>query len=160
MATYLTKTSGYLTTPIDVTWNTGQAQPFNALTNDEWTSTSDPYDNSITKYYLCDIEIDLASAAFTGADATIDCYLLPSVDGTTYPTWTGNVTTEQQHHAQYYVGTCITTGSTSAQSMVIRNVQLPPGLFVFSFRNRANVSLAASGNSVKWRPHTLIGTDV
>jgi hypothetical protein len=159
MTTFTTKTSGYLASLSAITWTGGQAQVLNGLTNDEWTSLSDEIDNSTNKYYLCDLEIELASAAFAGTDSTIECYLVPCVDGTNYPNWMGDVTTDRQENNQYFVGVGVTSGSTVAQNITVRNIQLPPGKYRWGFRNRANVSLAGSGNVIGWRPHSLIGTD-
>lgn len=157
MTTFTTKNSGYLAAAIDVTWSSGQSLA--SLTNDEWTDLSNEIDNSTDKYAYADLQISLASAAFSGTDAIIECYIVPSVDGTNYPNWTGNVTTDEQENDQYAVGGVITSGATAAQVMALRDVKLPQGKFKFGFRNKANVTLASSGNTAKWRPHTLIGTD-
>ena len=103
---------------------------------------------------MVDIEIVLGSAAFTGTDSMIEIYLVPSVDGTNYGDWTGNVTTDEQENNKYYVGQVTTSGATAAQRMTLREVKIPPGLYKYGFRSRAGVSLAASGNTVKWRPHS------
>lgn len=129
-------------------------QVLDSLTNDEWTSLSDEIDNSSTKYMLADFELVLGSAAFTGTDSAIEVYLVPSVDGTNYPNWTDNVTTDEQENNPYYIGSFVTSGTTAAQRMTsLRNVALPNGTFKIGIRNRSNVSLAASGNTLKWRPH-------
>lgn len=144
--------SGYLTTATAVAWTSGQG--LNSLTDNEWTDLSDEIDNSTNKYMMADMYLDLASAAFTGADSQIEVYLVPSVDGTNYPSWTGNVTTDEQQNNIHYVGAVTTTGATEAQDLVLRNVLLPNGKYKFAFRSRAGVSLAASGNTAYWRPHS------
>lgn len=144
--------SGYLTTATAVAWTSGQA--LDSLTDDEWTDLSDEIDNSTNKYAMADIYFDLASAAFTGTDSMIEIYVIPSVDGTNYPNWTGNVTTDEQQNNQYYAGCVVTSGATEAQDIVFRGVLLPNGKFKFGFRSRAGVALAASGNTVYWRPHS------
>jgi hypothetical protein len=145
--------SGYLDTAQAVVWTSGQA--LNSAANNEWTDLADAVDNSTTKYMFADVEVVLASAAFTGAGSSIEVYLIPSVDGTNYPTWTGNVTTEEQENAGFFVGAVTTTGSTAAQRMVLRDVELPNGLFRWAFRNKGGPTLAASGNSASWRPHSV-----
>lgn len=157
MTTFTTKNSGYLASASALVWTSGQS--LDSLTNDEFTDLSDEIDNSTNKYYLVDLEVVLASAAFTGADAIIEVYLIPSVDGTNYPTWTGNGTADEQENPGFYIGYVTTTGTTAAQRMVLRGVELPPGKYKYGFRNRGNVSLAASGNAVNWRPYSLIGSD-
>lgn len=152
MATNLTL-SGYLVTAISVAWASGQT--LDSLTDNEYTDASDAVDNSTNKYRLADIYIHLASAAFTGADSGIEVYLIPSVDGTNYGTWTGNGTTDEQENNAHLVGFIPTTGSTAAQNLVLRDVPLPNGLYKWGFRSRANVSLAASGNTAEFRPHSV-----
>ena len=158
MTTFTTKRSGYLAAEAAITWASGQTLA--SLTNDEWTDLSDEIDNSTTKYMYADLDMVLASAAFTGADSAIECYIIPSVDGTTYPTWAGNVTTDRQENLGLFVGVIRLTGTTAAQAGILSDVELPNGKFKFGFRNRSNVTLAASGNSIGWRPHSVIGTDV
>lgn len=157
MAEFKTKTSGYLAAATAVVWTSGQS--LNSLTNDEYTDLSDEIDNSTNKYYLADIDIVLGSAAFTGTDSGLEVYLVPTVDGTTYPTWTGNGTSDEQENNSFFIGLVTTTGTAAAQRMVLRAIELPPGKYKFALRNRGNVTLASSGNTMYWRPHTIIGTD-
>jgi hypothetical protein len=146
------QSSGYQAAATAVAWASGQ--DLDSLTDNEWTDLSDAIDNSTNKYVMVDIEIVLGSAAFTGTDSMIEIYLVPSVDGTNYGDWTGNVTTDEQENNKYYVGQVTTSGATAAQRMTLREVKIPPGLYKYGFRSRAGVSLAASGNTVKWRPHS------
>lgn len=145
--------SGYLAAAQSIAWTSGQA--LNSLTDNEFTDLSDEIDNSSTKYAYADVEIVLASAAFSGADSGMEVYLVPSQDGTNYPTWTGNDTADEQENTPHFVGFCPTTGTTAAQRMVLRDVALPNGKFTWAFRNRGNVSTAGSGNSATWRPHSF-----
>lgn len=158
MATFTTKLSGYLAAAAAVTWASGQSLA--SLTDNEYTDLSDEIDNSTNKYMYCDLFIKLGSAAFSGTDSGIECYLIPCINGTDYPTWTGNGTTDEQENDAKFIGFIATTGTTAAQADAVRDVKLPNGKFKFAFRNRGNVTLAASGNSVEWRPHSIIGTDV
>ena len=146
------KSTGYQTTATAVAWTSGQALA--SLTNDEWTDLSDEIDNSTNLYTMVDLRMVLGSAAFTGTDSSIEVYIVPSVDGTNYPKWTGNVTTDEQQNNKFFVGTFTTTGATEAQEDAISRVMVPPGKYKYGFRNRSNVSLAASGNTISWRPHS------
>lgn len=148
----LYQNSGYLAAAQSVAWTSGQS--LDNLTDNEYTDASDAVDNTTNKYAFADIEIVLASAAFTGIDSSIEVFVIPSVDGSNYGQWTGNGTTDEQENDGYSVGSVKTTGTTTAQRMVLRDVKLPQGLFKFAFRSRANVSLAGSGNTAKWRPHS------
>lgn len=145
--------SGYLASAASITWASGQTLA--SLTDNEYTDLSDEVDNSTNKYMYADLEIVLASAAFTGADSSIEIYLIPSVDGTNYPSWTGNGTSDEYENNNYFVGLVNTTASTAAQRMVLRDIDLPNGKYKWAFRNRGNVTTAASGNSASWRPHSV-----
>ena len=145
--------SGYLAAAISVAFS--GTQTLASLANDEWCDLSDAIDNGTNKYALADFELVLGSAAFTGTDSTIALYLVPSVDGTNYGDWTGNVTTAQQQNQPYYVGSFTTSGTTAAQRLTLRDIPLPNGLFKLAVRNLSNVAFAASGNTLKYRPHTV-----
>ena len=127
-------------------------QTLASLADGEWTSESDEIDNSSTKYAFADLTLVLASAAFTGTDSVVEIYLIPSVDGTSYPNWTGNVTTDEQENNIHFVGSVTTSGATEAQELALRNVALPNGKFKFGVRNNSGVAFAASGNTLSWRP--------
>ena len=127
-------------------------QVLNGLTDTEWTNLSDEIDNSTTLYLMADLELVLASAAFSGADSQVEIYLVPTVDGTNYPNWTGNVTTAEQENTQHFIGAVTTSGTTEAQRLTVRSIALPPGKFKFGVRNNAGADFAGSGNTLKYRP--------
>lgn len=157
MATWTAKLSGYLASATAFAWASGQT--LNSLTDNEYTDLTDEIDNSTNKYAYADIEVVIASAAFSGVDSGLEVYLVPSVDGTNYPTWTGNGTSDEQENSPHFVGFIPFTGTTAAQRGVLLGVRLPNGKWKAAFRNRGNVSTAASGNSASWRPHGHIATD-
>ena len=146
------KSSGYLVTPVTVSFS--GTQTLDSLADNEWTNLSDEIDNTTNLYTLVDFEFVLGSAAFTGTDSALELYIVPTLDGTNYPDWTGNVTTDQQQNNQYYQRSIITTGTTAAQRIVISRVMIPPGKFKVGLRSRLNVTTAGSGNTVKYRPHS------
>lgn len=146
--------SGYLASAVTITYAGGQAQAFNSLTDNEWTSLSDEFDNSTNKYAFADVYLDLGSAAFTGSDSGIEIYLVPSVDGTNYPNWTENSTSDAQSNTIHFVGFVTTTGATAAQKLVLARVPLYNGKQKWAFRNRGNVTLNAT-NTLYYRPHSF-----
>jgi hypothetical protein len=146
------KLSGYLASASALAWTSGQS--LTSLTDNEWTDLADEIDNSSNKYAYVDLYIELGSAAFTGVDSGIECYLVPCVDGTNYPTWTGNGTADEQENNGFYVGFIPTTGTTAAQDGVLMRIALPSGKYKWGFRNRSNVTTAGSGNAAYWRPWT------
>ena len=150
--------TGYLAAAQTAAWTSGQS--LNSASDNDWTDLSDAIDNSTNKYPFADFEIVLASAAFTGTDSQIRVYIVPSVDGTNYGDWTGNVTTDEQENDKYFVGALTTSGATAAQRMTLRDITIPNGLWKIGLRNATGVALAASGNTVKWRPHSGESTTV
>lgn len=153
MATTL-KNAGYLTTEAAITFS--GTQQLNSLTDNEYTDLSDEIDNSTNLYYAVDLRLVIASAAFiTPADCGMEIYLIRTEDGTNYPTWTGNTTTDQVHNNPFFVGYVPFTGTTAAQAGVLKDVILPPGKYKWGVRNRGNVSLAGSGNTIYWRPSSV-----
>ena len=147
------KQTGYQVAAIAVAWAGGQS--LDSATDNEWTDLSDEIDNSANLYTEADMDIALGSAAFTGVDSLIEVYIIASVDGTNYPNWTGNVTTGEQENDQYWIGSVVTSGATSAQRMTLRNLPIPPGKYKYGFRNTSGVTLAGSGNTAQWRPHSI-----
>jgi hypothetical protein len=76
-------------------------------TNDTYSALSSEFDNSTNGYMFMDIEVYLASADFTtpgGADMAVEIYVVPSVDGTTFPNYQASGTTTSQENNQYFVG--------------------------------------------------------
>jgi hypothetical protein len=145
--------SGYKAAAASVSF-TG-TQTLTSLADGEYTNLSDEIDNSSNLYAFADLELVLASAAFTGTDSVVEIYLVPSVDGTNYPTWTGNVTTDEQENYMFFVGSMITTGTTAAQRMTLRDVALPNGKYKWGVRNNSGVAFSASTNTLSWRPHQI-----
>lgn len=152
------RNTGYLATAQSVAWASGQT--FDSATDNKWTDLTNEIDNTTNLYPFADFELVLGSAAFTGTDSQIEIYIVPSVDGTNYPNWTGNVTTDEQENNGYFVDAFTTSGATEAQRLVGRDYALPQGKFKFGFRNRGGVTLASSGNTFKWRPHSGESTTV
>lgn len=152
MATTL-KLSGYLASAVAVVFS--GTQQINSLTDNEWTDLSDEINNSTDLYAFADLELVLGSAAFTGADSSIEVYIVPTVDGTNYPDWTGNSTSDAPEQAHYFVALLPLKAATAAKrvvSGVVSDTPLPQGKFKFGLRSRANVTLAASGNTLSFRP--------
>lgn len=147
------KSTGYLVTAQTVAWTTGQG--IDSLINNEWTDLSDEIDNTSNLYTLSDLELVLGSAAYTGANSNIEIFIVRSLDGTNYPNWTGNVTTEEPENEQYFVDRFKTSQATEAQRVVKGEKSLPPGKFKIALRNKSGATFPASGNSLKYRPHSL-----
>jgi hypothetical protein len=147
------KNSGYLATAITCVFS--GTQQINSLSDNEWTDLGDEIDNTTNKYAFADIDLVLGSAAFTGSDAGIEVYLVPTVDGTNYPDWTGNSTSDAPEQAHYLVAFLPLKASTAARRVVSSSqefIALPQGKYKPAIRSRANVALASSGNTLYLRP--------
>lgn len=153
MPTATLKLSGFAAAAAAVVFS--GTQTINSLLDNEWTNFSDEIDNLTNLYAFVDLELVLGSAAYTGTDSGMEIYLIPTVDGTNYPTWTGDVTTDQQANNIFFVGFIPLTGTTAAQRGTLLRVALPNGKYRWGVRNRGNVTLAATGNTLSWRPHTV-----
>jgi hypothetical protein len=142
------KLSGY-----KITAQTALTTELNNLANDTWSALSSEIDNTTNLYMMVDIEF-LAGGSITpvGADAVIEVYLVPTLDGTNYPLYTASGSGNEQENQQYYVGAITLSLDNEAQRHILRNVELPSGKYKLGVRNKANVSLAASGNTLRWRP--------
>lgn len=146
------KHSGYKAAASSIAWTSGQG--INSLVDDEYTDLSDEIDNTLNLYLMSDVYLDLGTAVFSGADSAIEIFCVPTVDGSTYPTWTGNGTTDEPENEIHAVGEIPTTGASGVQDLVLRNILLPPGKFKWAFRNRGGVTLNAT-NTAYWRPYNL-----
>ena len=123
----------------------------NTLADATWSSLSSEIDNSTNGYMFADVEVYLASLTPTGADAAIEIYLVPTIDGTNYPNYTESGNSEEQENNQYFVGSVSLSLDAEIQIHSIRGVELPPGKFKIGARSQAGPSLASSGNTVKLR---------
>lgn len=148
------KLSGYLASAVAVAW-TAATQKIDSLTDNEWTDLSDEVDNTTNLYAFADLDLVLGSAAFTGSDSGIEVYIVPTVDGTNYPDWSGNSTSDAPQQTHYFAAFLPLTAATAARRVVSASqwsIELPQGKFKFGIRSRANVTLAASGNTLYYRP--------
>lgn len=150
------KNSGYLATAITCVFS--GTQQINSLADNEWTDLGDEIDNTTNKYAFADVELVLGSAAFAGTDAGIEVYLVPTVDGTNYPDWTGNTTSDAPEQSQYFVTFLPLKASTAARRVASGPqewIALPQGKYKPAIRSRANVALAGSGNTLYLRPKSF-----
>ena len=154
MATTATvKKSGYLAAETSVAGTV-----LDSITDNTWAALTAEITNVSDLYLQADLELVLGSASYiTPSDCGIEVYAIPTVDGTNYPTWTSGTTADKPENNGFFVGYFTLTGTTAAQRAVIRDIELPSGKFKFGFRNRGNVTLPASGNTVKMRANSYAG---
>jgi hypothetical protein len=97
-----------------------------------------------------DFELVVTFAVAPTVDSEVRLYLIRSADGTNYED--GDSTLRPPAGAS--VGGFQVRAVTTAQRMIVRDVQLPPGLWKPLLVN-TNQAWAASGNTLKLRPHNL-----
>ncbi len=139
--------SGYHSNAVDTGVN------MNSDTNGTYTALGSAIDNSVGKHLQADFELNLASVLPT-AGGTIDLYLVPALPSnqTAYPDWT-EATASVPENEQYYAGSFTLKANTETQEVVLRNVVLPPGAFKVATCNQSGATLAASANTLYYRPH-------
>jgi hypothetical protein len=97
------------------------------------------------------MELNLASLTPT-AGGYVALYLVPTIDGTNYPLFDTGASPGTANN-NYFVGSFSTKAAAAAQRIAMREIQLPPGKYKLAVYNGAGVALAASGNTLSWRPY-------
>lgn len=101
---------------------------------------------------LLDFELLTGGSITPGTNPRADLYLIQSVDGTNYEDATTGASESLPPDA--YVGSFVPTSGAGTKRMVLRNRTAPVGLWKAIVQNELGVSLAASGNTLKWRAHS------
>lgn len=126
----------------------GLTTELNSLATASNTVASAAIDNSTALDVYGDVELVLAAQGVArSAGSTIVVYMLASADGTNYPDL-NEVTAEPW--AVFALDAAVT-----ARRVVMRDRSLPPGLYKLFARNNTGQALAATGNTVKIRPHSV-----
>ena len=110
-------------------------------------------DSGLDLYIDIEVVHGTYGSSVTAGVKVADIYLLPTLDGTNYPTNDADSTTLYPE-AKYLVGSVIkmsATGTGGCRS-IISGVPLPARDFKIVHVNTSGVTLASSGNTVKVRP--------
>lgn len=83
--------------------------------------------------------------------ATVDVYLLPSVDDTNFCYGSDSV----DPPASAYIGSFVLDAATTARYVTLHNIPLPPLDFKLLLVNNTGQAFASSGNTLKYRLHSL-----
>ena len=123
----------------------------NSLANSANCTASSAIDNSSNVHLYMDIELVVAAqGAARSSGAYVGIYMVQALDGTNYDD-TNEVTAEM-------VCAFVLDNTTTARRASRRNIPIPPGTFKLFARNQTGQALAASGNTVKYRIHSLEST--
>lgn len=123
----------------------------NSLANGSVSALSSEIDNSTNKYLFMDLELYLASLTPT-TGGYVSVYVVPSEDGTNYPSFDTGAS-PGDYNGNYFVTSFSTKAATAAQRMVRREILVPPGKWKIAVQNSCGAALAASGNTLSWRPY-------
>jgi hypothetical protein len=120
----------------------------NSIANNANTAASAAIDNTSALDLYADIELVIAAqGSARSAGAYIAVYFVHALDGTNYD----DVNETTAELAAVYP----LDAATSARRRTVRDVPIPPGLFKVFARNVTGQALASSGNTVKYRAHSI-----
>jgi hypothetical protein len=116
-----------------------------ALGSSSGKAVSAAIDNSTDLDLFADLELAVDFVSAPTAGTVIELYLLPSIDGTVYPDGSASVLPQ----SSLYVGGFAVRAVTTAQVMVIRGVNLPPGVYKYLVQNTTNQAFPATGSTLR-----------
>ena len=103
-------------------------------------------------YLYMDLELYLnTQGSARDADARVEVYLLPTVDGTNYAY--GDASTDPSQALK--VGDFYFDAATTARRTIVRGILLPPEDFRFLVMNETGQAFASSGNTLKYIKYNI-----
>lgn len=118
------------------------------LTNGSTSSASSAIDNTTNLDLFMDLELNLGAAGSSrSSGATVSVYMTASLDASNYPD--ANSTTAE------LVAVFPLDAATTARRLVRRDIPIAPGLFKLFAVNNTGQALNASGNTLKYRTHSI-----
>lgn len=128
----------------------GLSAEFNALANASYTAAGSTIDNSTNLDLYADFLLQVTFGSAPTAGSTVDLYLVPSPDNTTFADGGGAVAPA----SALKVGSFQLRAVTTAQAVVIFNVLIPQYFKLVAF-NGSGQAFPASGSTVKYRTFSL-----
>lgn len=112
---------------------------------------SDEYDNGTNLWLFADLEFQLDFAVAPTDNAIMELWLIPAEDGTNYADGSASVPAR----STLSIGTLPVDDVSTAQRLVVRNIQLPSCKFKILVKNSSGQALGASGNEMTIFPNGL-----
>ncbi len=122
----------------------------NSLANGSNSAASTAVDNSSNLDLYADFLLTVTFGTAPSAGTTCDLYVMPSLDGTTYADGGSSVIPAKN----LYVGSFYVRNVTTAQVMALNNILIPQ-YFKLVIVNNTGQTMAASGNTLKYRTFSL-----
>lgn len=123
----------------------------NSLADGTVTALGSQVDNTTNLDMVVDFQLDLASLTISSANAYVNVYIVPTIDGTNYP---DSVTTYANFMAGYLVGSIpVKAVSATTARATLTGILIGPGKFKVAVRSMLGVSMAASGNTLGIRAY-------
>jgi len=127
---------------------TALSTELNSLANNAASAASAAIDNSSALDLMADLTLTLATQGTArNAGATVVVYLIPATDGTNYD--------DALAAGNEIAAVFSLDAATTARQLTRRDVAIPPGQFKLMAVNLTGQALAASGNLLEYRPHSL-----
>jgi hypothetical protein len=126
---------------------TALSTDLNTLANATASAASAAIDNRTTLELYADFELVLGSQSSRTAGCVVSLYITPSLDETNYA--------DVSASSAELLGVFTLATGTGAQRVIIRNCDIPPGLFKVFVVNSSTQAFNASGNTVKYRLHSV-----
>jgi hypothetical protein len=126
---------------------TALSTDLNTLANGAASAVSSTIDNRTTLEVYADFELVLGTQSSRTAGAVVSLYITPSLDDTNFA--------DVSSSSAESIGSFTLATGTAAQRVIIRNCDIPPGLFKVFVVNSSTQAFNASGNTVKYRMHSV-----
>ena len=120
------------------------------------TALSAAIDNSSDHAIWHDVELVVTYGTAPVENTYVELYVLPTLAATDTEYADGTAGAPGVvPRATLLAGVFLLRNVTTAQRHILQRVEVPPGRMKYLVRNMAGQAMAASGNTLKYRPHEL-----